>query len=132
MCAKVSANNFFVSIVLHFLNRFEFSIDFCNLWYLYQFFEYFLPILALFTTFIANDGRNGPRKRKRFFINVSQKPILHPFLYWETPFCQNRSKSLYPTEHYLNCNFYLVAVQVLGLFFLLNHVQCKVRLTPLA
>ncbi len=96
MCAKVSANNFFGSIVLHFFKQIRIHHRLLHFMIpISIFLEYFLPI-SLFATFIANDGRNGPRKRKTFFINVPQKPILHPFLYWGAPFGQKKVKIIVP------------------------------------
>ncbi len=60
--------------------------------------ELFLLILALFITFNAKIWRNGSKKRKKDFFKMYLRIPFYTFVR-EVPFCQKKSKSLYPTVH---------------------------------
>ncbi len=45
----------------------------------------------------AKIKRNGSKKRKTYFQNVSYNPILHLSPVWEAPFLSKKVKSLYTT-----------------------------------
>ncbi len=69
--------------------------------------EIFWLLLALFANFKAKIGRKGSKNEKCIWKNVSHNPIFNLSPVWEAPFCQKKSKSLYPSKH-TNVHWYSV------------------------
>jgi hypothetical protein len=55
--------------------------------------------LAVLANFTAKRGRNGSKKQKAYFINVSWTLIWQPLTAWEAPFCQKKPTLLYLNIH---------------------------------
>jgi hypothetical protein len=52
---------------------------------------------------------NDSKKRITYFVSLNS--IWYPFPVWEAPFCQKRSKSVYPTTQYTYCVHFVCVLQ---------------------